>query len=166
MTRLGLGHTSWCGSYSLACLGLFGRAGWIPLGISHSIFGTKCPCQCPTNPSGLVTGMVLTPRAPRVGEGLWREASSRSGSHPGSIPLPGLPHLFWQGTGDLTGALWELLEYLHSFKILNLQGPEDASIPGSSHPHRERWSWVGGRSMSRASSWGMMVPALWGPQLP
>ena len=63
-----------------------------------------------------------------------------------------------------------LPRYLYLFKIWNLQGPEeDASTPGSSH-----WSGVVGwgvgrrrrRTMSLASYWRTMVPALWVPQLP
>lgn len=108
--------------------------------MSHSIFGTKCPCQCLTNPSNNYPGMVLTIR----GLGWDRGCAERgpTGLVPISAPFTCQSSLTCDSQEQKTqpensgGLPW----YLHPFKIWNLQdSEEDASTPDSSH-------WSGGVS--------------------
>lgn len=132
--------------------GSSGRAGWIPLCTSHSSLGTKCLCQCLTNAGSNYA-------EPRGGEAPWREGVQQGWFLSWVLPLARPCSRVMARNGRPSRRTRGLLGYLHSFKILKLQGPEeDASAPGSSH-----WSGeVQGRGKIHFPSfhWRARVPAV------
>lgn len=112
-------HTSWCGSYSWRVGGSSARAGWIPICISQSCFGTKYPFQHLTNHSNNYMGMVL-PESPCSKPRTLERGVLRSGSHSCSTHVPGFTHMNGHEQEANQRTLWGLPWYLYPFKIYNL----------------------------------------------